>query len=354
LFVPITPLGPRLIHPAAYVRSQGTRPPSLGITKAVSSNGTPGSGTRDDPSVLDDELVADDLDALDPFLAHDPKRRDAEPQDDAARPPGERSGRVVPQELDVAPRALPVCLELGLARRVEDELMRIDDDIRPVQLAQFLQLGWRERSLHRPAPAEHHDLLDARADDRVDRVVGGVRRRELLRGQRQHPDAVDRDVAVPDHDDARVREVELELLEVGMAVVPGDECGGRPGTGQILARDAEPAIGLGADRVDDRVVQAKELVVRDVPADLDVAEESKSGSRRRLLERPRDRLDVLVVGRDAESDEAMRRGQPIDHIHLDPRVVALQEGVGGVEASRAGADDGDTQRRTRDWRGTRG
>ena len=109
--------------------------------------------------------------------------------------------------------------------------------------------------------------------------------RELLGGQRQHPHAVDRDVAVPDHDRARVGEVELELLEVRVAVVPGDERRGRPRARQVLARDAEAAVGLRADGVDDRVVEAQQLLVRDVAADLDVAEEAEAGLARRSSRR---------------------------------------------------------------------
>ena len=75
------------------------------------------------------------------------------------------------------------------------------------------------------------------------------------RGQREHPRDVDRDVAVPDHDRALAGEVELEVLEVGVAVVPGDELGRGPRAGQVLARDPEPPVGLRADRVDDRVVE---------------------------------------------------------------------------------------------------
>src|SRR5581483_11823898 len=52
LFVPMTPLGPRLIQPAQYVRSAPTtRPASFGITQARSSNGTPGSGTPRYPTL---------------------------------------------------------------------------------------------------------------------------------------------------------------------------------------------------------------------------------------------------------------------------------------------------------------
>jgi hypothetical protein len=49
-----------------------------------------------------------------------------------------------------------------------------------------------------------------------------------------------------------------------MGVVPTDEGGGGVAAGQVLTGDAERAVGLAADRVDDRVVEPFEL------GDLDV------------------------------------------------------------------------------------
>ena len=187
-------------------------------------------------------------------------------------------------------------------------------------------------------------------DDRLDRGVGRVGRRELLGRQREHPRDVDRDVPVPDHDRALAREVELEVLEVGVAVVPGDELGRRPRAGQVLAGDPEPPVGLRADGVDDRVVALAQLVVRHVAPDLDVAEEAEARPRSDLLERARDGLELRVVGRDAEPDEPPRRRQPLDHVDLGRRFGG-QQGAGGVEAGRAGADDGDAERAL--WHGAR-
>ena len=253
------------------------------------------------------------------------------------------------QQVDVPPRALAVGLERRLARRRRARGRRGSTiTSAPASSPSSFSSGRRERRLHRPAAAEHHDLLARRdAAIAVDRLVGRVGRRELLRGEREHARDVDRDVAVPDHDRALAREVELEVLEVGVAVVPGDERRGRPRAGQVLAGDAEPPVGLRADGVDDRVVEREQLLVRDVAADLDVAEEAEARPRRGLLERARDGLDVLVVGRDAEADEAPRRRQPVDQVDLDLRVLALQQRVGRVEPGRAGADDGDAKQASR-------
>ena len=55
--------------------------------------------------------------------------------------------------------------------------------------------------------------------------------RELLGRERQHARDVEGDVAVPDHDRPLAGEVEREVLEIGVAVVPGDELGRGPGAG---------------------------------------------------------------------------------------------------------------------------
>ena len=97
------------------------------------------------------------------------------------------------------------------------------DEVGAGELGQLLQLRRRERGLRRPAAAEHEDLADPRAEDRRDRLVGRVGRLDLLGGEREHPGHVDRDVPVADDDGPLAGEVEREVLEVGVAVVPGDE-----------------------------------------------------------------------------------------------------------------------------------
>jgi hypothetical protein len=82
--------------------------------------------------------------------------------------------------------------------------------------------------------------------------------------------------------------------------------------------------------------------VRHVAPDLEVAEEAESGPLRDALERARDGLDVLVVGRDAETDEAPRRRQSVEQVDLDLE-IALEQRVGRVEPGGPGPDDRDAQ-----------
>ena len=202
----------------------------------------------------------------------------------------------------------------------------------------FVKAAWAG-----PRRPTHDDLLHGRAADGGDRLVRGVGAGELLGGQGEHARHVDRDVPDADHDRPLDAEVEAEAVEVGVAVVPGDELGGRPRPRQVLTRDAEPAVGLRADGVEDGVVEPGEILVEEVAADLDVAEEAEAGTIGDLLERPRGGLDLRVVGGDAEADEAPRRREPLEHVDLD-RHAASEQGARGVEARRPGADDRDAER----------
>ena len=227
--------------------------------------------------------------------------------------------------------------------RIEDQLCGIDDDVGTGELAELLQLLCRPRGLRRAAASHHHDVADRGRPDRLDRRVRGVRRGELLRGEREHPGDVESDVPVPDHDGALDVQVELELLEVGVAVVPGHELGGRPRAGQLLAGDAEPAIALRTEGVDDRVVELRQVCVGQIAAYLDVAEEPEAGLQGDSLEGPRDRLQLRMVWSDAEPHEAPGRRQPLDHVHLE-RDVRVEQRAGSVEAGRPGTNDRDTER----------
>ena len=114
--------------------------------------------------------------------------------------------------------------------------------------------------------------------------------------------------------------------------------------GQVLARDAELAVGRRPVGEDDGVVALAQLVHGDVLADLDVAEEAELGPGGGLLVDADHRLDLRMVGRDAEAHQAIGRGQPVEHVDLGVRALVLEHVLGRVEAGRAGPDDGDAQR----------
>src|SRR5215218_7165890 len=209
---------------------------------------------RPDPArVVPHQLVVADPDALHPVLAEDLDRRDEEAQHDPAGLSGRLAAGVTGQDLDVLLRrhAGLVALDERLAEWVERDVARVDEHVSVGHLAQLQQLRIGERNLRWPAPPEHHDLLHLRLGEHVEGVVGHVGRGELVARQREHARDIGGNVAVPDHDGALMREVELEVAVVRMAVVPGHELGGGPAARQVLARDAHAAVGLGADGVHD-------------------------------------------------------------------------------------------------------
>ena len=150
-------------------------------------------------------------------------------------------------------------------------------------------------------------------------MVGGVGLAQLVVGQGEHPGDVHRHVAVADHHGPLAGEVELVVGVVGVGVVPADEGGGGVAAGQVLAGDAELAVGLAADREDDRVVEPLEVLDLDVVADLDVAEEAEALAGGGFLVDPDHRLDLRVVGGDAAADQAERGREAVEEVDLGVR-----------------------------------
>ena len=292
------------------------------------------------------ELVALDDDALDLAVAHDLDGRGEEAHDDALALALRRALRVLGEDLDVAPGGHVglVALDPRPAGGVEVDVARVDDDVGVRELAELEDLGVRERGLRRPAAAEHDDLGDRAVAQHLERVVGDVGHRELVVGQREHARDVGRDVPVADDDGGLAAEVELEVAVVGVAVVPGDELRRGPAAREVLALDAQPAVGRGAERVDDRVVAVAQLLDGDVTADLHVAEEAELRMRSRLLVHAGDGLDVRMVGRDPRPDQTPRGREAVEDVHLRCDVGRALQCACGIEARGAGTDDRDAER----------
>ena len=282
--------------------------------------------------------VTDELDGLDLRLAVDGDRRMEEQEADHERLAGRLALGEVAQHLQVSPGVGVVFFRVL-------ELDRIDADVGPRQLTHLLQLLRRPGRLRRTAAPDDHDLPQGRDTDRLDSRLRGVGRRELLGCEREHARHVERNVPIPDHDSALHVQVEHEVLEIGMAVVPGDELGGRPRAAQVFAGNSETTVALRAERVDDRVVEADQVFVREVPSDLDVAEESEARFGCDSFEGTRNRLQLRVIGRHTEAHEPPRRRQPLDHVHLE-RHVGVEQGACRIETRRPRADDRNSQRRS--------
>ncbi len=81
----------------------------------------------------------------------------------------------------------------------------------------------------------------------------------------------------------------------------------------------------------------------EVTPHFDVAEEAKARALRDPLERARNGLDLRMIGRHAEADEPPRRRQPVEHVHLDARILAREQRSRRIEPRRAGPDDRDAK-----------
>ena len=238
---------------------------------------------------------------------------------------------------------LPV--EDRLGHRVEGDFLGKGDRVRLLQLAQLLHFGGRERGLDRSPTAEEVDLLDPGMAERLEGVIGDVRGGEFIDGTGEDPGHVHRHIAHADHRDPLGGEIEDMVPVVRVAVVPRHEFGGWVAPAQVLARDTHPAIGLGPGSEGDRVIELAEFLDREIPPDFDIAEEPDVRAGRHFVEASGHRLDLLVIGRHAEPDEAVGDRQPLKQVDGDRAVGLTGELVGQEEPGRAGTDDCDTKRR---------
>ena len=116
----------------------------------------------------------------------------------------------------------------------------------------------------------------------------------------------------------RAAERRIEVGEIGMAVVPADELGRADDAGQILARNAELAVVRRAGGEDHRVVEFEQFGDRDVAADRDIADEVDARAFGDLVVALADGLQRLVVGRDAEADQAVRDRIAVEDVDRGP------------------------------------
>jgi len=197
----------------------------------------------------------------------------------------------------------------------------------------------------RAAAADDADQLNLRRAERIDGVLDDVRAFEFLRQLRKDARAIDRDIAVADDDDRLAFERRREIHEIGVPVVPADKCGRAEHARQILARDAERAIGGRAGRQHHSIVEPEEFIDGDAAiAHRHIADEADIVGQRRLLVAARHRLDRLVIGRDARPDEAEGRGQPVDDVDAHIAAVQLLGGFRCVVTRRTRTDDREMKR----------
>ena len=240
------------------------------------------------------------------------------------------------------------CLFDSIAARdglVVVEVLVVHDHVDVAQFAELAQLERRELHLHRAAAAEDvHIRHRRRLQDLVD-VVGDLSRQQVIGVLREHAGDVERDVAVAD--DGDLLRVERPLArDIRMAVVPAHEIGGAVAARQVDAGDVEVGIPDRTGREDDGVVVALEVVERDVAPVQHVAEQPDATGVEHLAQGGDDALDAWMIGRDAVANEPVGRRELLEQVDRDLEGrLGLQQDVGGVDARRPCADDGQPELR---------
>src|SRR5579875_4108475 len=124
-----------------------------------------------------------------------------------------------------------------------------------------------------------------------------------------------------------------------MAIVPADEFGRPEHSWKIFAGDSELPIMRSSGSNDHRVVNFEEFADRHIASDSEIANQLHSRTFRDLLVSFADGLQRLVVGSNAEADQAERNRVAIEHVDLGMLAEGLVEGLGGIKAGRTRPDD---------------
>lgn len=208
-------------------------------------------------------------------------------------------------------------------------------------VAEFAKFHRRELHLCRPAAGEQVDVLRTVGFDAAIDVVRDLGEEQLIGGLGQHAGHVECDIAGAKHSDRLGLERPFGV-DVRVPVVPGHKIGGAMRTAQVDAGDLDLAVLVGTGREDYRVVELLEVVQFEVGAVVDVAEEPDVVLGKDTPQGLDDFLDTRVVGSNAITDEAERCWIAFDDVYAYIN-VGLGEDVGGVNARRTCANDGDPQ-----------
>ena len=192
------------------------------------------------------------------------------------------------------------------------------------------------------AAAHHHHLADRRGPQLRQCRTGDVGGGEGARVGDEDACDVEGDVAVAHDHDALGVEIDVEVGEVGMAVVPTHE-GCRAGhSGEIESRQRELPVGGCPARPDHALVTVAQVGQGEVPPDLGVQQDLQSGVARDVVEQLHHLAGVQVIGRDAEPCQPER---PVEtFVHGDRDLWLPQQLVGRVHRRRARTHDADRDR----------
>ncbi len=267
-------------------------------------------------------------------------RAGPEAQVDAARPALRRATDPARHHLDVRadpPRGRRLLAGVGVQIQVDV----LDQDVRVGQVAEFAQFDRCELGLRGTAPRDQVDVGDRAGAQHVDHVIGHVRVEEALRVLGQDADDVQCDVAGADHGRRRA---------VAQRRRPGRRPGGRSTRTPSRRHRGCPRGARPARRAPGRAARrSRRSPRRSARAGRPGAGPCRSLTlpKKRTVPDPNSSLKTLhdglglrVIGGDTVADQAVRRGQRVEHV--DSHHVGQQRrGLHRVQAGRPRADNGD-------------
>src|SRR5690606_37645516 len=231
---------------------------------------------------------------------------------------------------------------------VELEVLWVQDDVNVLGVREFAQFQRGELHLGRATAAEDMHVGDGRVIELLVDVLRDFGLQQLVSVLGKDASYVQGNVAIADDSNFLGRQVPV-LVNIWVCVIPGHEVGAAEGTFKVDTWNVQVCVLLGTGGDDHCVVTGIQVFQRDVAAQADVAVEVDPVVVQHLVQGVDDALDTRVIRGNAVADQAERRRKLVEEVNVQLQFtrcdrLALVEQVSGVDAGRAGTNDGNTQR----------
>lgn len=153
----------------------------------------------------------------------------------------------------------------------------------------------------------------------VQHPVRYIRGGEFVSTTGEHAGNVKRNVSRADDRDTLGVQVKVSIGGIRMSVIPIDKILCTETTREIFARHAEPALGLSAGGIYNRVIMSEQIRTSYVGTKANIANESNLPFIAEYpAEHPFHRFHLLIIGRYAIAYQPVRSWKSIKNIHRNP------------------------------------
>ncbi len=129
-----------------------------------------------------------------------------------------------------------------------------------------------------------------------------------------------------------------------MTVIPANKRDCWKAIGQIFPWYAHASVSLGADSIDDLIVELLQFPMMDINTVCDITEKADSRIHQDFVKDADHRLDGLVIRCNTVTDQSERSGEAVEDINCQDDISFLEKSLGGIKPGWASTDDGNAYR----------